>query len=356
MYRLESWLLDVTSRSSHSRDREHRNVAEFKTIRPSDEIRLRRWPPGRVSQLKIVVANLEQSINRSLASQVKQVNTRRFSEFIPVIPFQDITGEVEFREIRVFFTPPKGLKNLLFYEFHLSRTAGFFQFTEYNSPNPSFVFSGLEDQTRYFVRIRVVTSEGFVGPFSDSFTGVTPTAKAAGALDTAETTTNISSSTFTTIFTKTFTPIGGKLYYSIQYNCQNQVVAPPNAFEYSTLELQWLENDVQKGQNFLVTNYSYGGATGLNLLSIFDGEVATAGNPLTTTTAFQTRKRGTFIQKFHITNTQELTVKLNARIANYHTLPNEFSFNAGASINSFAAPSTIAVKNFTRFEVLTQVV
>jgi len=329
-------------------------MAEVKSIRPSDEIRLRRWPPGRVSQLKIVVANLEQAINSGLAAQVQQSNKRRFSEFIPIIPFQDITGEVEFREIRVYFTPPKGLKNLLFYEFNISRTRGFFQFQEYNSPNPSFVFSGLEDQTRYFVRIRVVTSEGFVGPFSDTFTGVTPTAKASGALDTAETTTTLSGSSFTTIFTKTFTPIGGKLYYSIQYTCQNQAVAPPDFFDYSTIELQWLENDIQKGQNFLVTNYSYGGATGINELSIFDGELATAGDPLTTTSAFRTRKRGTFIQKFHTTSTEELTVKLNARIVNLHTLPNEFSFNAGASILNFDANSTISVKNFTRFEVFTQ--
>lgn len=329
-------------------------MSTVKTIKPSEEIRLRKWPPGRVSQLKIVVTSLEQAINSSLAGQVSQSAKRRFSEFVPVIPFQDISGEVEFRELRVKFTPPKGLKNLLFYEFQISRTSGFFQFDTFESPDPSFVFGGLEDNTTYFIRIRVVTTDGLVGPFSDNLTATTPTAKASGALDTTETNSTVSTSTFSTIYTKTFETLGGKVYYSIQFNCQNLSAAGANNFEYSTIELRWLENEVQQGQFFLVTNYAYGGGSGPNSLSIYDGEVATAGDPLTTTTSFQTRKRGTFIQKFHSITSEELTVKLDARIVNYHTLPNEFSFNAGTSITNFAAASTISVKNFTRFEVFTQ--
>ena len=84
-------------------------MSEVKKIKPSEEIRLRKWPPGRVHQLKIMVSNLEQSVNRSLAGQVSQSGKRRFSSFVPKIPFQDITGEVEFREIRVQFEVPKGL-------------------------------------------------------------------------------------------------------------------------------------------------------------------------------------------------------------------------------------------------------
>jgi len=330
-------------------------MAEVKVIRPSEEIRLRKWPPGRVSQLKIMVSNLEQAVNRSLAGQVEQSAKRRFSEFVPIVPFQDIAGTVEFREIRVELEPPRGLKNLLFYEFQISRTPAFFQFDTFESPDPSYVFSGLEDNTRFYIRVRVVTTTGLVGPFSDNLTAVTPTAKASGALDQTESSSNISSSTFSTIYTKTFTTLGGKIYYSIQYNCQNQSDPGNDLFDYSTLEFRWLENSIQQGQVWQVTNYSYGGSSGgANELSIFDGEVATAGNPLRTVTAFQTRKRGTFVQKFHAINTGSLEVALQARIVNYHTLPNEFTFNAGSSIGSFAANSTLAVKNFTRFEVFTQ--
>ena len=329
-------------------------MAEVKLVRPSDDIRLRKWPAGRLSQLKIVIANLEQAINKSLASQVKQTNKRKFSEFIPVIPFQDIIGEIEFREIRIYFTPPKGLKNLLFYEYNLSRTSGFFSFTKYQSPNPSFVFSGLEDQTSYYIRVRVVDSNGFVGPWSDTFSGTTPTAKAFGSLDTSETNTSISADSFSTFFTKTINTIGGKLYYSIQYSTQPASGAGANLFDYSTVEFRFLENNAQKGQNFLVTNYTYGGAFGVgNLLSIYDGEQATAGDPLTTTGAFVTRKRGTFIQKFHDVPAGDVSIELQARIVNYHTLPNEFSFNAGTSIGSLTATSSISVKNFTSFELFT---
>jgi len=335
-------------------------VATVKTIRPNEEIRLRKWPPGRVSQLKIVVSNLEQAVNRSLAGQVNQSLKRRFSEFVPVIPFQDISGEVEFRELRVQFEPPKGLKNLLFYEFQISRTSGFFQFETFESPDPSFVFGGLEDNTTYFIRIRVVTTDGLVGPFSDNLTATTPTAKAAGALDTEEFTATVSSSSFTNIWSKTFSSLGGKLYYSIQYSILPSSLPSANNFSYSTTEFRWfeLQSDFgasrQVGQNFQVTNYAYGGGTGPDSLSIYDGEVATAGNPLETTTAFRTRKRGTFVQKFHSTAGGSIQVSLQGRIVNFHTLPNEFQFNAGTSISTFTASSSIALKNFTRFEVFTQ--
>jgi len=307
-----------------------------------------------------MVSNLEQAVNRSLAAQVEQSPKRKFSEFVPIVPFQDIEGTVEFREIRVQLIPPKGLKNLLFYEFQISRTPGFFQFDGFESPDPSYVFSGLEDNTRFYIRLRVVTTNGLVGPFSDNLTAVTPTAKASGSLDITESTVTISSSSFTTIYASSWETLGGKTYYSLQYNCQNGSLPAIDNFEYSTLEFRWIEAiDIdpleQQGQSFQITNYAYGGSSGgANKLSIYDGEVATAGNPLTKTSSFQTKKRGTLVQKFHSIAAGLLSVELQVKIVNYHTLPNEFTFNAGSSISSFAAASSLSIKNFTRFEVFTQ--
>ena len=330
-------------------------MGSVKSIRPSEEVRLKHWPPGRFNQLKIVVTTLEQAANRSLAGQVAQSPKRRFSEFVPIIPFQDIDGEVDFKEIRVQLIPPKGLKSLLFYEFQISRTPGFFNFETFENPDPSYVFTGLEDNTRFYIRMRVVTTEGLVGPFSDNLTAVTPTAKASGGLTKTETTTAISSTSFTDIFTATWTTLGGKTYYSVQFNCQLQSSPPVNFFNYSTMEFRWMENGIQQGQVWQVTNYGYGGSSGgANKLSIYDGELATAGDPLTTTTSFLTKKRGTFIQKFHSIPEESITIVLQAKIVNYHTLPNEFTFNAGSSILDFAAASNISIKNFTRFEVFTQ--
>src|SRR3972149_12039963 len=234
-------------------------MARFKIARPTEEVRLKKWGPARVAQLKVFLSNLEQAANRSLASQVAQSPKRKFSEFVPIIPFQDIFGEVEYREIRVRFEPPKGLRNLLFYEYQISRTSVFAQFISYNSPDPTFVFSDLEDNTTFYVRIRVVTTDGLVGPWSDTLSGTTPLAKASGSLDLTQYQWTLSTTTYKEIFRKRIDVIGGKLYYSLQFDARIKDDVGAGNFAYSTIEFRWLENYElggfkQQGQFFYVTN------------------------------------------------------------------------------------------------------
>ena len=110
-------------------------MAGVNVPRPNAEVRLRKWPAGRVSQLKLFLGHLEQAVGISLASQVQQSPKRKFSEFVPKIVPQDITIDVEYKEIRVTFKVPRGIKNLLFYEYQISLTEGFFNFDQFISPN-----------------------------------------------------------------------------------------------------------------------------------------------------------------------------------------------------------------------------
>ena len=83
-------------------------MANFKVARPNNEVRLRNWAPGRVSQLKLFLGHLENAVNTSLAAQVSQSPKRKFSQFVPKIVSQDVTTQVEFKEIRVEFDEPRG--------------------------------------------------------------------------------------------------------------------------------------------------------------------------------------------------------------------------------------------------------
>ena len=138
------------------------------------EVRLKKWPAGRVSQLKLFIGHLEQAVGVSLAAQVEQSPKRKFSEFVPKIVSQDVTAVVEYREARIRFTPPRGLKNLLFYEFDISATAGFFNIDRFTSPDPHYVFPALANGTTFYIRFRVVTKNGDVGPWSDTEILTTP--------------------------------------------------------------------------------------------------------------------------------------------------------------------------------------
>ncbi len=71
-------------------------MARVKVPRLQAEVRLRNWPAGRVSQLKLFLGHLEQAIGISLAAQVEQSPKRKFSEFVPKIVSQSITLDVEF--------------------------------------------------------------------------------------------------------------------------------------------------------------------------------------------------------------------------------------------------------------------
>ncbi len=343
------------------------------------EVRLRKWPPGRVSQLKLFLGHLEQAIMISLAAQVEQSPKRQFSEFIPKITPQDVTVEVEYRELRIFFTAPRGLKNLLFYEFDISATVGFFNLDRFASPETSYVFPNLADGTTYYVRMRVVTKDGEVGPWSNTEEATTPIAQAFGLYDATEETTRVSTrgNQWDAVYQRQYNAIGGKTYYAIDYN----VAVARNwqsghNCEFTDLTFRWMDaptfypvdsDFVQKGSEFHVTSYSTNQQSSFSPFYVFS--VITNGfpTPLTIPGAWENERRGTFVQRFTTIAGGQHTFRLEAMAMGDHNnavFKNEFySAAIGAVIDPgdptrpatdfrYGADAIVRVKNFNIFEVL----
>jgi hypothetical protein len=343
-------------------------MARFKRLKPSQEIRnLKSWGPGRMAQLKLFVSHLETAFGNSLAAQVSQSSKKKFSEFVPIVPFTDITTNVEYREILVDFVTPRGLRNFLSYEAALSLTSNFANFDFFTAPDPQFIFPGLLDGKTYYIKVRVLTKDGLVGPWSDTIEATTPFSQGYGLKDGSETTAYIAGQTFANVFTRTYTGIGGTGYYSIDYEVEPVPSMPSDDDEnvnQSDIELQWFINDTQVGQNFLVSSIL---VTGMSGTFGTDLEVKTADVGDFPTDDFLTipgpsklRRRGTFTQKFTSINKGTIDIILKARIlpADTDHRPNAWVYNElieGSGTGSFVlygTPMIIRLKNFNIFEAL----
>ena len=343
------------------------------------EVRLRKWPPGRISQLKLFLGHLEQAINISLAAQVEQSPRRKFSEFIPKITPQDVDLEVEYRELRIFFTAPRGLKNLLFYEFDISGTAGFFNLDRFASPETSYVFANLIDGFTYYVRIRVVTKDGEVGPWSDTESGTTPIAQAFGLYDGREETVRISTrgNQWDRVYQRQYNAIGGKTYYAIDYevNVARSWNVGYNC-EFTDLTFRWMDaptfypvdSDFQQaGSEFHVTSYATNAALSYSPFYVFSVHTNGFPTPLVIPGTWQNERRGTFVQKFTEIAGGPHTFKLEAMAMPNHdnsVFKNEFYSGAIGIVGDPANPTRpatdfkygsdaiVKVKNFNIFEAL----
>ena len=338
------------------------------------EIRLRNWPAGRVSQLKLFIGHLEQAVGVSLAAQVEQSPKRTFSEFVPKIPRQDILAETSYKEIRVNFTPPKGQKNLLFYEYQLSATEGFFNFDQFQSPDSNYIWPGLDEGTQYFLRIRVVTKDGEVGPWSDVIDVSTPFAQSYGLYDGTERTQRISaknSNPWVPLWERDYTAIGGKAYYAIDYEVQTaRGWAPGPAsdsnkgnIEWSDCEFRWLENTgssgvesdyVQKGRSFFATAYSSNSSFGTSGFYAFSVGISGYTTPLESLGTWSNARRGTFVQKFSTMEAGNHSIRLEGRITPTRRSNNDFYPYGKDKLTKFVynSDAICRVKNFNIYESL----
>jgi hypothetical protein len=350
-----------------------------KVSRPAalqSEVRLRKWPPGRVSQLKLFLGHLEQAISISLAAQVEQSPKRKFSEFVPRITPQDVTVDVEYREMRIFFTAPRGLKNLLFYEFDISATSGFFNIDRFASPETSYVFPNLLDGTTYYLRIRVVTKDGEVGPWSDTEEGTTPIAQAFGLYDGTEWTTRVSTrgNLWDKVYQRQYNAIGGKTYYAIDYDVRvARSWSADGNVEQTDLIFRWMDaptfypvdSDFQQaGSEFNVSSYATNQALSTTEFYVF--AVVTDGftTPLIIPGTWQNERRGTFVQKFSEIAGGPHTFRLEAQAIVNHQgtlFKNDFvsatidgGTHDGEDVTNitYGADALVKVKNFNIFEAL----
>lgn len=331
------------------------------------EVRLKRWPAGRVAQLKLFLGHLEQAVGVSLAAQVEQSPKRRFSEFVPKVVPQDVTVDVEYREIRYHFRAPRGLKNLLFYEFDISITEGFFNVDRVTSPETSYVFPSLANGTTFYLRVRVVTKNGEVGPWSATTAATTPISQAFGMYDGREVTTRVSKSgnEWDTVYERQYSAIGGKTYYAIDYEISIfRKWGIQSNVEWSDGIFRWMEaptfyptasDFVQRGTEFLVSTYATNQLLSPTLFYVFAVKTQSFGNSLIIPGTWQNKRRGTFVQKFsEITegaHTFRLEAKLTAVDENHGGYPNDFIPNAATKIQ-YGSDMRVSVKNFNIFEVL----
>lgn len=136
-------------------------MAEYKVGRPVQDVRLRNWDAGRLSQLKLAVSRLESAVNESLGASVQQSARRKVSDRIPFI--LDLSVSPGFRQAVVDFTPPPGLggapdRQLLFYEIQHDNNLSFASPEVIQTPQDHILVSGLGlGETRVF-RARVVNT------------------------------------------------------------------------------------------------------------------------------------------------------------------------------------------------------
>jgi hypothetical protein len=324
----------------------------------------------------LFLGHLEQAVGISLAAQVEQSAKRKFSEFVPRIVPQDVTVDVEFRELRFFWKAPRGLKNLLFYEVDISATVGFFNLDRFATPETSYVFPALNDGTTYYMRVRVVTKNGEIGPWSDVESGTTPIAQAFGLIDGREETTRVSTrgDQWGNVYQRAYNAIGGKTYYAIDYEVKvaRKWGADGNV-EWADLTLRWLdaptfypsESDFsQIGSEFHVSTYASNQTLSSAAFYVFS--VVTDGftTPLEVPGTWSNVRRGTFVQKFRSITGGPHTFRLEAQAIASHgsaVFKNDFvsatisgGTHDGEDLTNitYGADAVVKVKNFNIFEAL----
>ncbi len=349
-------------------------MGRVQSLATLSEVRLRKWPAGRVSQLKLFLGHLEQAVGVSLAAQVEQSPKRTFSKFVPKIVPQDITTDISYKEIRVNFETPKGIKNLLFYEHQLSATEGFFNFDQFQSPDTNYIWPGLNEGTTYYLRIRVVTKDGEVGPWSDVIDASTPYSQAYGLYDGTERSTRLSAGNdnpWIPVFERDYTAIGGKAYYSLDYKVDVIRLWAANVsqsskkgnIEWSDCEFRWMENVgatgkeagyEQRGRQFFVTTYGSNEGFGSSGFYAFKVGVKGYSTALESEGAWVNQRCGTFIQKFSTLEPGDYSIRLEGRVTPSRRRENDFyPYDSNQSTKFvYSSDAICKVKNFNIFETL----
>ena len=334
-------------------------MATFRRTVPNQDVKLREWPAGRVNQLKLFLSHLRTAMDSSLAAQVQQTFSRVFSEFLPKITIHDIIIEVNYHEIRFIYKPPRGLRKFLFYEQDVSRHANFNNFDRYQSCEPVFTFTELEPGVTYFFRLRVVSTDGEVGPWSETIEQAALRARAASVFDQRTHGSFLSKvgnrQDWQDVLSIGHTAIGGSIFYMCNFYIRPQLkTSPLYNLIWSEIEFRWIENGHQIGNTYQVTNYSVRGvraSSGVQLDNNIEGTIDRGAfilpGPL------RTSRTGTFCQRLHQVQSGDITIKLQARI-NYQQPTTGSWLTKLDPLVTVLAPSDvgafITIRNFSSFE------
>lgn len=136
-------------------------MAEYKTGVPTQELRLRNWPAGRLNVLRLAVQRLESEVNKGLGNRSEQSLRRKISGQVPF----PLSLEVKpgFRQVEINIGAAPGLgghprRQLLFYELQHDASPAFPSPTIIQSAQKHIVLGGFGlGEVRSF-RARVINT------------------------------------------------------------------------------------------------------------------------------------------------------------------------------------------------------
>jgi hypothetical protein len=298
-------------------------------------------------------------MDSSLAAQVQQTFSRTFTEFLPKITIHDLIIEVNYHEIRFIYKPPRGLRKFLFYEQDVSRYENFSNFDRYQSCEPVFTFTELEPGATYFFRLRVVSTDGEVGPWSETIEQAALRARAASVFDNRTVSAFLSRvgnrSDWQDVLSIGHTAIGGSIFYMCNFFIRPQLTTSPlYNLVWNEIEFRWTENGNQIGNTYQVTNYGVRGmraGSGVQLDNNIEGTIARG--PFILPGPLRTIRTGTFCQRLHQVQSGQIAIKLQARLS-YHQPSNGSWVSNLDPLKTVLAPNpvgaSIIIRNFSSFE------
>lgn len=201
-------------------------MSNYRIARPQNDIRLRNWDAGRLSQLRLAISRLETEINKTLGASVAQSERRIISDRIPFII--DLTLAAGYRQIQIDFSPPPGLggapeRQLLFYEIQHDDNAGFSDPSIIQTPQNHIVIGGLGIGEQRFIRARVVNTINQVSTWATSDATTARGKIIQTALPTIKNGKRLflDIGVFQTIFEQPYSPVGGAITLNAQLALAN---------------------------------------------------------------------------------------------------------------------------------------
>lgn len=134
--------------------------------RPSQDVRLRNWPAGKVAQLKNAIQVLEDQLNTAMATQIAQGDKRVFNSRVPKVV--NIVVSAGFKNFQLHFDEAKGISDLLFYEIQKDTSSSFPNPTTQFTTQTSITIPTTTERENVNFRVRVVNSKFEFGPWSST--------------------------------------------------------------------------------------------------------------------------------------------------------------------------------------------
>lgn len=283
-------------------------MARYRVGRPLADVRLRDWPAGRNSVMRLMLSRLEEGLNDGLGAGIVQSEKRVYNPEIPIIiEFTVIPG---LRQFQITFPIPPGLgsagrsifgevthpdRHLLFYEIQHDDTPAFIEpITIETAQNENVLIGGVGFGERRYFRARVVNTKFQVSSWTDTI--VATSARGQFIIERIEDQTcrlDTDFNTWKTIFSKNYDAVDG----AVSLMAQIAVGAP------QTDSLGFNGGPAHVQFRWLVDEHPFGGRTVFGAMPGYTG-VRDGNAPM----AF-----GTFISPYTRPGVNTVVFKLQAK-------------------------------------------